>query len=246
MSLLFQFKQFDLKQSSEVFKLTTDATLLAALLEFPYESREYEKGLEIGTGTGVVSMMLAQRFPFLTLKAIDVNSAACTLAQQNIQDSQFASRIQVFESDFKDWKMEELYDVIVTNPPYFDNSTISSKSEVEALARHQIGLTYEDLIMGSSKLLRVGGLFQIIFPYRYEEKVRSILRGSNLISIKSVYIMHHENAKPKNMIITAIRISLGFETLNLPEKCSNFHIRKISGEFSEEYKLALKDFLLAF
>ena len=86
----------------------------------------------------------------------------------------------------------------------------------------------------------------MIFPFRYEDCVRSIIGDTGLEISKSIYIMHHEKAKPKNMIITAMKISSGSKEKSLAEKTIQFKLRKSSGEFSEEYKTVLKDFLLAF
>lgn len=246
MSSVFRFKQFDLIQADDVFKLTTDATLLAALLDLPSEEGSSRNCLEIGTGTGVISLMLAQRFPELRLDCIDISPTACVLASLNVRNSKFKSRIKVSESDFLTWNSKEHYDVIVTNPPYFDQSTVSKKSQEIAIARHQIGLRYFDLITRSSNMLREGGLFHMIFPYRYEDYVRSIIEKTELMISKLIYIVHHEKAKPKNMIITAMKISLGSKKRSLAEKTMHFKLRKSTGEFSEEYKSALKEFLLAF
>ncbi len=246
MRSVFRFKQFNLEQAGDVFKLTTDATLLAALLDLDIEKGFFRNCLEIGTGTGVISLMLAQRFHEMWFDSIDINPSACVLASRNVSNSKFRPRIKVFQSDFLKWNSSDLYDLIVTNPPYFDQSTVSTKSQEIAIARHQIGLVYLDLITRSSNMLRKGGLFHMIFPFRYEDCVRSIIGDTGLEISKSIYIMHHEKAKPKNMIITAMKISSGSKEKSLAEKTIQFKLRKSSGEFSEEYKTVLKDFLLAF
>lgn len=246
MSSVFRFKQFDLIQKDDVFKLTTDATLLAALLDLGEAQDSFKRCLEIGMGSGVVSLMLAQRFPKMHLDCIDVNPAACALATLNARNSKFHSRITVAESDFMKWNSNGPYDLIITNPPYFDQSTVSTKSLEIAIAKHQIGLGYLDLITRSSSMLRYGGLFHMIFPHRYEVQVRSIIGDTELVISQVTYIVHAEKSKPKNMIITAMKISLGSQKMPLSEKRTQFKLRKPTGEFSEEYKSTLKDFLLAF
>lgn len=96
MRSVFRFKQFNLEQAGDVFKLTTDATLLAALLDLDIEKGFFRNCLEIGTGTGVISLMLAQRFHEMWFDSIDINPSACVLASRNVSNSKFRPRIKVF------------------------------------------------------------------------------------------------------------------------------------------------------
>lgn len=154
----FQFRQFAVEDSNSPMKVNTDAVLLGAWIQH-FEPTEI---LEIGTGCGVISLMLAQRFKAM-ITAIDIDAGAIRDARINFNNSPWSNQFQAFERDFREFKSDKQFDLIVSNPPYFTNSLKSPKPE-KTLSKHTDSLSHEALIAGVSKLLKPGGSFGVIIP----------------------------------------------------------------------------------
>jgi len=144
-------------QDKNVFRVGTDGVLLGALAACEAAS----KVLEVGTGTGLISLMTAQRNPRAEILALDINEKAVELAGQNFSNSPFRDRLRAELFDFKNYISEEKFDLILSNPPYFEQMDSSQK---DVLARQQVELNFEQLIQNSSALLAENGLFSVIIP----------------------------------------------------------------------------------
>src|SRR5688500_7905364 len=121
MSKIFQFKQFSVDQTNCGMKVNTDAALLGSIAH----SDDVKTILEIGTGTGVIALMLAQRYPDAIIDAVEIDEKTALTAELNFRNSPFADRIQLIKSSFADHYSHvggKMYDLIVSNPPYFINS----------------------------------------------------------------------------------------------------------------------------
>ena len=140
-----------------MFRVGTDGVLLGALVSCEAAS----KVLEVGTGTGLISLMTAQRNPRAKILALDINEKAVELAGHNFSNSLFRDRLRVKLFDFKNYISEEKFDLILSNPPYFEQMDSSPK---DVLARQQVELNFEQLIQNSSTLLAENGLFSVIIP----------------------------------------------------------------------------------
>ncbi len=149
----FQFKQFTIRHDKCAMKVGTDGVLLGAWAGTESCSRI----LDVGTGTGLIALMLAQRSKAV-VDAIDIEADACLQAQENAESSLFAGRINVFHSDLVDFAQASthLYDLIVSNPPYFVDS-LKCPNLQRNTARHTDTLTLEDLLQYSRKLLAPQG-----------------------------------------------------------------------------------------
>ena len=112
----FRFQQFDIQQNADVFRVGTDAVLLGALANLS----EAKNILEVGAGTGIISLMIAQRNPEAQILAIDINSEAVNISQANFSNSPFSDRIKSQLQDLKNFETEEKFDLIISNPPYFE------------------------------------------------------------------------------------------------------------------------------
>lgn len=157
----FQFRQFTIDQRHAAMKVGTDSDLLGAL------ALGGEKILDIGTGTGVISLMMAQRFPEATIEAIEIDENAFVDASANFSHSIFADRIAVRHISFQEYAREDsptlLFDAIVCNPPYFDRSLECDDSH-RTKARHTSSLPFSELTEGVARLLRDGGVFSVCIP----------------------------------------------------------------------------------
>lgn len=182
----FAFKQFTIKQDLCAMKVGTDAVLLGAWI-IPNGSANI---LDIGTGTGIISLMLAQKSK-AEIDAIDIDENAVIQAKQNISESNFSNNIIVNHISFQDFAKSsgKKFNLIVTNPPYFEQS-LKSSDQKRSHARHADVLPFEDLLDGVIKLLDAKGKFCLILPKLEAEKFRALaekkgLHLSKLLRIKS-------------------------------------------------------------
>lgn len=161
----FRFKRFTVNQSACAMKVGTDGVLLGAWA--PGATRI----LDIGTGTGVVALMMAQRFDNALVTAVEIDDDACDQASDNFVNSPFADRLTLVRSSVQEMSLRKNYQhafkAIVSNPPYFSNS-LKNPDKKLATARHNDTLTLEDLFSAIEKLLSEDGLFTLILPFNYQ------------------------------------------------------------------------------
>lgn len=155
----FHFKQFTILQDRCAMKVGTDGVLLGAWARVPSGG----KILDIGTGTGLIALMLAQRCT-AEIHAVEIDQKAAGQAEENFQRSPWASRMQVYSQPYQEFSVNGgLYDLIVTNPPYFAFS-LPAKGHERTLARHHNSLPLNDLMVGVTRQLAEQGRFAVIYP----------------------------------------------------------------------------------
>ena len=162
----FRFKLFTVWQERCAMKVGTDGTLLGAW------ARGGRRVLDIGTGTGLVALMMAQRFPEALVAAIDIDDEAVAQARENVAASPFAGRIGVTCHDARQYDSAQLFDAIVSNPPFFDASLLCS-DERRTLARHATALTYAELFAAVRRLLADDGEFSVVVPSECKGRMES-------------------------------------------------------------------------
>jgi len=165
----FTFKQFVVRQDRCAMKVGTDGTLLGAWAEM---ERDDGRVLDIGTGTGLIALMMAQRYPEAKVTGIDIDEMAVSQAVENVQGSPFADRIEVFQADVKAFEPTGLFDSIVCNPPFFNNALICPDNQ-RTQARHTLSLSYQQLMVAAWRLLRDEGLFSVIIPNDFFQQLES-------------------------------------------------------------------------
>ena len=156
----FHFHRFSIAQSQEVFRVGTDGVLLGTLAT----CIEAQNILEVGTGTGLISLMLAQRNSNAQILALDIDEKATELSRENFKNSPFSERLTSINQDFKAFETQQKFDLIVCNPPYFEKMESSQK---DVLARQQVELNFEQLIGKSVDILAFEGVFCIFIPKKY-------------------------------------------------------------------------------
>lgn len=223
----FTFKQFEIYQSKNVFRVGTDGVLLGALANVDNGS----KVLEIGTGTGLISLMLAQRNLEAEFLGLDINEDAVNFTKSNFENSIFNSRLKNILQDFKNFETEEKFDLIVSNPPYFEESG----SEKDKIARQTVELNFQQLISKSSKLLSEKGIFSVIIPAEVGNDFIEIAKENKLFLTRRINIKGIENSKVKRLIL---EFSL---TENQPKE-SEFIIEKSPRQYSDQYLELTKEF----
>lgn len=182
----FQFKQFTVRQHRCAMKVGTDGTLLGAWSLAPSLPCRI---LDIGTGTGLIALMMAQRYPQASVTAIDIDAEAVLQARENVAASPFAKRIHVVEVDVVTFEDAEKFDSIVCNPPFFEDS-LTCPDPQRTEARHTDTLGYRQLMESAFRLLKDDGRFSVILPADCRSRLESEahLRGffiSRLCSIQT-------------------------------------------------------------
>lgn len=182
----FQFKQFIVHQEDCAMKVGTDGTLLGAWAQAPDAECRI---LDIGTGTGLIALMMAQRYPKASVTAIDIDEIAVRQAQENVLASPFSERISVYAADVQTFENAEMFDSIVCNPPFFEDSLTCPDSQ-RTEARHTVTLGYSQLMETAFRLLKDDGRFSVIIPSDCRKRLESEahLRGffvSRLCSIQT-------------------------------------------------------------
>lgn len=208
MSSIFRFKQFSIVQDHAAMKVGTDSDLLGTMA---YGGKDI---LDIGTGTGVLSLIMAQRFPEAKVTAIEIDENAIIDARVNFESSPFADRISLHHTSMQDYLQaghEGEYDSIICNPPYFDKSLLCPDLG-RTRARHTSSLPFSVLICGAYSMLRDGGTFSVCIPPEVlaEFSAESLIVGFSLqcnYMIKSVpekgpkrYILVYRKGPVENII----------------------------------------------
>ena len=180
----FQFKQFTVHQQHCAMKVGTDGTLLGAWAK---ASEGACSILDIGTGTGLIALMMAQRYPQAQVTAIDIDDRAVRQAKDNVSASPFADRINVIKADVLTFNEEEKYDSIVCNPPFFEDS-LTCPDPQRTEARHTVSLGYRQLMEAAFRLLKYDGCFSLIIPSDCRARLESEahLRGFFISRVCSI------------------------------------------------------------
>ncbi|TDQ17403.1 tRNA1Val (adenine37-N6)-methyltransferase [Algoriphagus boseongensis] len=230
----FQFQQFRINQDRCAMKISTDAILLGSLLE----SQNPKSILDIGTGTGVISLMLAQRFLEAKIQAVEIDEDAAKQAEENFKVSPFAERISLFQGRFQDFCSLDSFDLIVSNPPYFPDH-LKSHDLKRNKALHTDELSFEDLAENASKLLNPSGRFWVILPPRQMSDFRQIANSYSLF-LNTVVQVHDRQD------LGVLREIGEFSFQNTHGIIRKLVLKEDSGEYSMEYKKVLSGFLLGY
>jgi tRNA1Val (adenine37-N6)-methyltransferase len=193
----FQFKQFTVYQERCAMKVGTDGTLLGAWANAPEGPSSI---LDIGTGTGLVALMMAQRFPEATIHGIDIDTEAVAQATENVARSPFASRIMINRCDATKITDMEGYDAIVCNPPYFVDALTCPEAQ-RTMARHATTLNYKSLAKIAKKLLKPHAVLSVVIPVEYEENLESAVTFEGLFVSRVCQIKTTPNKLPKRLLM---------------------------------------------
>lgn len=229
----FQFKQFTVWHDKCAMKVGTDGVLLGAWASV-HEARRI---LDIGTGTGLIALMLAQRtLPNASIVALEIDEAAVVQAKENIDRSPWKDRIEVVQADFADYHPAEKFDVIVSNPPYFVSS-LNCPDQQRNTARHNSALTYDKLLEGVAGLLSKDGLFSMVIPADVADRVKAIASKWSLHAVRRLDVITKPGGVPKRTLI-----SFSFDE----RECvvAELLTELTRHQYSEEYKALTRDFYL--
>lgn len=231
----FTFKQFTINQDRCAMKVCTDACILGASTEV----ENVNNILDIGTGTGLLSLMLAQRTN-AQIDAVEIDEDAYQQAVMNVQVSEFAEKIEVHHRRIQDFTSTETYDLIISNPPFYQQSLKSTDTKANK-ALHAVELSFDELIDSVLRLLSIDGKFVVLLPPFEIEKLIRIAQKKGLYLSKKMSIRHDES-KP---IFRVIATFLTQKTHNLEEKTLIIH-KEDGKTYSNEFRDLLKDYYLIF
>jgi tRNA1Val (adenine37-N6)-methyltransferase len=194
----FQFKQFLINQDQCAMKVGTDSVLLGCLVTI----NNAVNCLDIGTGTGILSLMLAQRNNELQIDAIEIDEQAFLQANNNFSSSKFSHQIQAHCCALQSFAPNNKYDLIISNPPYFVGKNNFSITNIQrAKARHDNDLSFEDLIHSVIKLLSKTGTFTLILPIAEAIIFKELATQKGLFLNKEIFIKPKPSKEPNRMIM---------------------------------------------
>lgn len=234
---MFQFKEFKIEDSKTAMKVGTDGVLLGAWVSL---TTEPDKILDIGTGTGLIALQLAQRSNAFQIDAVEVNDSAFEQAVENFENSDWGDRLFCYHASFSELVEElyqdEFYDLIVCNPPFFSEDYKSQDASRDS-ARFQDALPFSELLEGVSKLLSDKGEFSVIIPFSEEKEFIEIASHFRMFPSRITRVCGNSNSKLKRSLI---QFSLQKQT---PQE-DELVIELSRHEYTSEYIKLVKDFYL--
>jgi tRNA1Val (adenine37-N6)-methyltransferase len=234
---VFRFKQFEIAHDKSIFKTGTDAVLLGAWVPVPPNCKYI---LDIGSGCGIVSLMLAQRSDAM-ITGVDIDKSSIEEARENADKSPWKNRINfkhISVQNFCTSKSKHAFDLIVSNPPFFANS-LKSPVQARNISRHTDTLTFEDLILSVKQCLSISGIFGIIIPVTVTKIIQEQCKNQGLFCTAILQVQPVEYKAINRHILL-------FAQEEKQIQIQNLIIRNTSNEYTNNYRSLTKDFYLNF
>jgi len=227
---VFKFKQFSIIQEKSAMKVGTDGVLLGSWVT----CKQANTILDIGCGTGLITLMLAQRNLKSNITGIEIDAIACQEAQLNIDNSDWQKRIRIEHSSLQKFKPETQFDLIVSNPPFFAENKSKDR---RATARHTNSLSFEELIQNTANLLAEKGIFSVIIPKDAEVDFCKIAATHNLYCNRVCNVKGNETVAVKRVIL-----EFTFNKADTTKEHLTIEIAR--HQYTDEYIQLCKDFYL--
>ena len=234
----FKFKEFTINQDKTAMKVGTDGVLLGAwcsVNEYP------DSILDIGSGTGVISLMIAQRSDAMTIDAIEVEENAYEQTVANFEESDWGDRLYCYNATFLEFADEieeegETYDLIVSNPPFYTDE-YESEDASRNKARFTSSLSFEELVVGVSKILSENGIFSIVLPFKEEVEFISLAKENSLFLNKVCRVKGNPTSETKRSLM-----EFSFNQTEI--KIDSLTIELERHKYTEDYINLTRDFYL--
>lgn len=232
---MFKFKQFSVKQAQSAMKIGTDSVLLGAWTPLNHP----QSILDIGAGTGLLALMLAQRCDALTIDAVEIDEQAYIECSENFEENPWGDRLFCYHASFEEFftEMDESYDLIISNPPFY-STDYKTPEKARNTARFSDALPSKQLLEGVSRLLAVEGYFSVILPYSESETFITLAATFGLFPQKITHTRGNEKSELKRSMMLFARKPLPSYPIHI------FTIEKERGVYTDEYKELTKEFYL--
>ena len=238
MSTLFKFKEFSIHQDKTAMKIGTDAVLLGAWV---FLENEIDSILDVGSGTGIIALMLAQRSFALTIDAVEIDNDAYEQTVTNFENSNWGDRLYCYNSSFQNFADEiaeedETYDLIISNPPFYTDE-FKSENDARNKARFTSSLSFNELLKGVSKILSKKGKFAVIIPFKEEQGFVELAKENNLFLNRVCHVKGNPSSAFKRSLL-----EFSFEDKKLKKENLTIEIKR--HQYTDEYINLTKDFYL--
>lgn len=241
---IFRFKQFEISDDNCAMKVGTDAVLIGAWSgakgNIAGEGQlQIKQILDIGTGCGVLALMMAQQYD-CQIDAVEIDKNSCLTAIKNFDGSPWKSRLELYKSSFQDYikQCKKHYDLIISNPPFFRKSILNREGQ-RTIARHQVLLGFEDIFSGVDRILGTEGIFNLIYPVISDESIIRESKKNSLYFFRKTSVIPKQGKEPN-------RIMASFGRDNVETIFDELIIRNADNSFSEDYKNLTRDFYIIF
>ena len=228
---VFRFRHFEVRQESSAMKVGTDSMVLGALVQ----SENPKAILDIGTGTGVLALMMAQKFPEATIVGVEIEPSSAAEAKQNVVNSPWPDRLTIVEMDIKELHTNQKFDLIISNPPFYTGGLLNPDAQ-RAQARHVYALPFDLLFSRVEHMLNEEGAFWMIAPSSDVELLQLEATKVNLFPTSRIEIQGKVGG-------AAIRTVLCFSFIRqeIIER-NQLTIREVDGRYTAEYIALTADF----
>lgn len=233
---MFQFKQFSVEQDRTAMKIGTDGVLLGAWT--PIDNNPFSI-LDVGTGTGIIALMLAQRSAAEQIDALEIDEDAYEQATDNFENSPWNDRLFCFHAGLDEFveEPEDEYDIIVSNPPFYSED-FKSNNEQRDLARFQDAMPFEQLIEAAALLLSEKGVFSVIIPFKDESTFLALAHKQELYPLKITRVKGTPTSETKRSLLAFSR------NCNADSTVEELIIETERHCYTPEYITLTKDFYL--
>jgi tRNA1Val (adenine37-N6)-methyltransferase len=233
----FQFKQFTIQQEKSSMKVCTDSSLFGAWLADKIEKKilQPENILDIGSGTGLLSLMLAQKLE-AGIDAIEINEESYSQTKENFNQSKWSERLLAFHADIKSWNAPVKYDLIISNPPFFEND-LRSGNQNKNVAKHDDTLTLEELVSSIERHLKEEGRFAVLLPFHRLEFFKKTAAPHNFYCIDELLVKQ----TPQHSFFRGMLL---FAKQKEKFSSTELTIKNEDGNYTESFSELLKDYYL--
>ena len=238
MSKPFKFKEFTIQQDKTAMKVGTDGVLLGAWCSVDAYP---DTILDIGAGTGVIALMIAQRCDAMTIDAVEVDENAYEQTVANFEESDWGDRLYCYNATFTEFaeeiaEEEETYDLIVSNQPFYTDD-FETEDTARNKARFTSSLSFDELIVGVSKILSKNGNFSVVIPFKEEESFINLAKENNLFLNRICRVQGNKTSEIKRCLL-----AFSFDETEIQEESLIIEIER--HKYTEDYINLTKDFYL--
>jgi tRNA1Val (adenine37-N6)-methyltransferase len=247
----FQFKEFIIQQDRCAMKVCTDACILGAWFAGAHEhsggqerggNLSWSRALDIGSGTGLLMLMLAQKHPGF-IQGIELDAAAFGQLEENIGQSRWKERLRVVAGDARKFVFPEKFDLIISNPPFFEGD-LPSASGPENLAKHSKELTLAELIRVIDANLEPAGSFGILLPYHRVEYFEGLAAQYDFYAREKLLVRQTPGHDPFRAILYFSRRNGSATAKDDAGELAELTIKNDEGSYTQEFVALMKDYYL--